>query len=531
MKQLDKKRDVGVLNGTPDKRMYWSIISDYDISTGLCELIDNAIDRWVTSGASYPLNIALELNYEQQFIGVFDNAGGVSREDLRFLVASGASLNVPTAETIGIFGVGSKRAVVALAEAVTIKTRFGEEGSFQIDLDNDWLEAPTWDISYFQIPDIEAGTTTIDLSRLRQPFTERDVDVFRTHVGQTYARFLKNKNCVISINGTQTEALTFDQWAYPSGFPPRSITRAITIEGFSDLQVEITAGLILDRDPAKENYGVYFYCNDRLLVKERRTREVGYYVSSEAGVPHPDASLCRAIVSIQGAARLMPWNSSKSDINFTHPIAKEILPDLIQLVAYFSSLSRRFKNEWDETVFSASKGEIEKIDSLEVLKKKKLALAPLPKVYKHYLDVLKAKNQSTIDDQPWTMGLVEAMAAIDIIDSQKLETKNRIALVLLDSNFEIALKEFIVHREDLFPRKHFNISQLFEKRFQVIDAVTKKILIPPVLINKAKHYYELRNKLIHERATVGVTDADVTNYRDTVESILKLLFGLDFSCT
>lgn len=35
----------------------------------------------------------------------------------------------------------------------------------------------------------------------------------------------------------------------------------------------------------------------------------------------------------------------------------------------------------------------------------------------------------------------------DLIGRQKFETKNRTALILLDSNFEIALKEFIVNRK------------------------------------------------------------------------------------
>lgn len=42
-----QKREVGLLNAMPEKRLYWSIISDYDIKTGICELIDNAIDLWM----------------------------------------------------------------------------------------------------------------------------------------------------------------------------------------------------------------------------------------------------------------------------------------------------------------------------------------------------------------------------------------------------------------------------------------------------------------------------------------------------
>ena len=75
-----------------------------------------------------------------------------------------------------------------------------------------------------------------------------------------------------------------------------------------------------------------------------------------------------------------------------------------------------------------------------------------------------------------------------------------------------------------------HIERMFEKRHRVIDAVSQQIQIPQKLLHKAKHYYALRNKLhvIHERATVGITDADVDNYRSTIEQILTILFGLSF---
>lgn len=47
MSKATQKREAGTLDGTPEKRMYWSIIGDYDIKIGICELIDNAIDLWM----------------------------------------------------------------------------------------------------------------------------------------------------------------------------------------------------------------------------------------------------------------------------------------------------------------------------------------------------------------------------------------------------------------------------------------------------------------------------------------------------
>jgi hypothetical protein len=306
----------------------------------------------------------------------------------------------------------------------------------------------------------------------------------------------------------------------------------VHIKEIGKLSVVITAGLIRDRIPEDDNYGVYFYCNHRLVAKEVKTRDVGYSVKAEAGVPHPDASLCRVMVRMNGPARLMPWNSSKSDVNFGQAVFQQIRPTLITLVSHFSSLSRRLKDDWEHKVFRYESGQIEKVDAVEVIASKRLILPPLPTVNKPRSEQYKSINKVQLESKPLTLGLIEAMAAVEIIERQRLETKNRIALILLDSNFEIALKEFIVHRHDLFPQSQYNdlaIRQLFSKRDQVIDAVSKKIQIPKTLISTANHYYGLRNKLIHERATVGVTDSDIVNYRSTIERLLHILFDLNFS--
>ena len=88
--------------------MFWSIISDYDLKTGLCELIDNAIDVWLRDHKSKLPKIQVILDAERQLISVKDDVGGVRFGDLYLLLAPGGSNNDPRAPMIGIFGVGSK---------------------------------------------------------------------------------------------------------------------------------------------------------------------------------------------------------------------------------------------------------------------------------------------------------------------------------------------------------------------------------------------------------------------------------------
>jgi hypothetical protein len=170
--------------------------------------------------------------------------------------------------------------------------------------------------------------------------------------------------------------------------------------------------------------------------------------------------------------------SSKSGLNFDHPVFKELRPILIQLVSHFSSLSRRLKNDWEDDVFKYSSGDIHHSETEG--QKKKIVLPPLPKVYKSAVEGLKTKNETIITDMPWTLGLVEAVSVVDILERQHFETKRRMSLILLDSNFEISLKEFIVHRTDLFPKRQYDdakIKKLFENRNNVIQEVIGKVKI------------------------------------------------------
>lgn len=402
-----RKTEIGPIDGTPDKRMFWSSITDYDLKTGLCELIDNALDLWMIKNRQRPLEIKVTLDAERQLIAVHDNAGGIQHDELRLLIAPEGSRNDPDSEVIGIFGVGGKRADIALGEHVEIRTRHQKAQTYQVDITTEWLEVEGWEIPAYAIPEIAAGTTSVEISQLRKPFSQEQVDEIVAHLGETYAWFI-NEGCKLTVNTDDITPTAFDNWAYPAGFSPRNASFKVKL-GTEEVSVTITAGLITDRDPEQENYGFYVYCNHRLIVKELKTRDVGYFVTAEAGVPHPDASLCRAIVHVQGPAKLMPWNSSKSGINPGHPLFKRLRPTLIQLVSYFSSLSRRLKNDWDTKVTPHTSGTIEDIKAAEVAPGKRLNLPELPRVNKPQIERFKARNKKTLKDQPWTVGLVEAM--------------------------------------------------------------------------------------------------------------------------
>ena len=513
------------IDGTPEKHIFRGMIADYDLQTGLCELVDNALDFWVASKRKSKLKIEIELDVARQMIKVKDNAGGVRESELRLLIAPGASREASSENLIGIFGVGGKRAGVALGELVEIRTRHKSEQSYRIRIDDEWLQTESWDIDYTECAVIGTSCTIVEISKLRQPFAKSDVDRIGRSLGETYGRFIGN-NCELVLNGEPIFGKSFDVWSYPPDYLPRTLGFTILPDGERELTVTMDAGLIGDRDPEAENYGVYIYCNDRLIVKEMREREVGYYVTGEAGVPHPDASLCRVIVSLQGNAELMPWNSSKSDVNIAHPSFMQLRANVITLVTYYSKLSRRLKNSWDQDVFAHPTGLVDEIDPTEITSGNKLILPKLPRGRRAtYLEQARQLNARKMDSQPVTVGLVDAMIMVDALSRVKVETRNRAALILLDSNFEISLKEYIVTNKVAFPPTTYtdkHIKAILGQRTTVVKEVQAKVPnFTATMVTQADFFYGLRNKLIHERTTIPINDRQVADYRKLIEGVLN----------
>ena len=517
------------LEATPEKRIFWSIISDYGLKTGICELVDNAIDLWQRNNAAHPLGVSIEADSSLQIITIKDNAGGVPEKDLSKLVTPGGSKNDPLSKSIGIFGVGSKRAGVALGQTFRVKTRHKKSKTFLIEVNDDWLKNESWEIDAFEVQEISPGSTEVEISRLRSPISNNDINELSSHISSVYGRFI-SRGLDLSLNGVSIEATEFNHWAYPPDALPRVLEQKIDLEGYGSLDVTVEAGLILDRDPEGANYGVYFYCNDRLIVRDWKERAVGYFVSTEAGVPHPDASLARVIVSLDGAARAMPWSSSKDGINTSHEVFKSIQKQIVTLSSFYTKASRRWKNDWSEKVFKFSDGDIQDVE-FDDEAPAKLRLPPAPKGSKHYSTAIKELNSRLTKSKPWTLGLIESMAASRWLATQNFSTKNRMALILLDSNLEIAFKEFIVNDPKLFPRSKYNdseIKKLFKIRSNVISAVAPHIDLTEEEIIKIESFYLKRNKIIHERATVGITDDEISSYRSLVEDLLRRLFSVRF---
>ncbi|MCA0911212.1 ATP-binding protein [Qipengyuania gaetbuli] len=515
------------VDATPQKRLFLSIIADYDIKTAICELVDNAIDHWIDGGRRNILKIGVRVNLDRQTIVISDNAGGVSKDDLQLLVAPGASREKIQEGLIGNFGVGGKRAGIALGELVEIKTRHKQGKTFEFELSDKWLSQNDWNVDVYESENIAANTTTVRISKMRQGFDADGVKSLRKHLAETYGKFISDK-CRLEFNGEHVEAVAFDQWAFPPDYSPVQHTGEIGPFGVDakKVKVKITGGLTFDRDPSDRNYGVYFYCNERLVLSHEKSHHVGF-MQKFAGVPHPDASLCRVIVELTGMPTQMPWNSSKSGINWSHPAYLEIREEIFALATRYSTISRRLKGDREGEVYAYKSGNLSTKKLKPGLTGKEIVALPVPRGrQKNYPERILDQNEALFRKKPWVRGLIEAVGLAEIIFRRRYQTKNRVALIVLDSTLEISLKEYLVHQK----KKYFSDSQiadLFKSRDKVLKEIEALTKVPKRDLDLARHYANLRNKLIHERATVNILDEDIITYKAVTDRIVERLFGAD----
>lgn len=362
------------------------------------------------------------------------------------------------------------------------------------------------------------------LQKLRAMITDDAISHLKLHLQATYARFLSNKQAIIMLGQEAIEPRSFENWAYPPDYEPRRYSGDLLTEEGETVKVEVLAGLTLESSPSGGEYGVYFYCNDRLIAQGLKSYEVGF-TKGLAGQPHAKISLTRVIVSLKGKVQLMPWNSSKSGIDTKHRIFVALRNWIVEVVTYYASLSRRFEGDWPEKVFKYPKGQIVEHKITNIPLASKSYLPSLPKSKLRYGDLVEQENRGMAKEKPWTKGIYEGIIAVDLIYNKKWEQKNRICLMLLDSTLEIAFKEFLVNESGEY-YKDEDLLRMFRDRNTVQKEVQRHIKFNPSIWNKINFYYALRNKLVHERTTVGIHDFQVENYRELVTEILTTLFKL-----
>ncbi|MDD2666483.1 MAG: hypothetical protein PHD13_05715 [Methanocellales archaeon] len=74
------------IDATPDKKILLAVSKDIDLRRGICEMIDNSIDKMTLQNNELSLVISIFMDEVEQTIQYEDNSGGIKEENLNMII-------------------------------------------------------------------------------------------------------------------------------------------------------------------------------------------------------------------------------------------------------------------------------------------------------------------------------------------------------------------------------------------------------------------------------------------------------------
>lgn len=373
----------------PEKEFFVHMLTkDILLQDCILDLLDNSVDgvneyysrkkKDSIEEASRYKDFKVDIALDQNKFEIRDNCGGITlklAKERAFKLGMWKEIH-ETGHTIGLYGIGMKRAMFKMGTKLTVKSSTEEEG-FRVQFDvNEWLVRKNdWTIPLDEVEPGRNGT----LIRVESLYTTVSADFglekFANDLRYAIARdyfFILQKGLVVKVNGAKVEPIDIQFLQRSSGaeklFPCR------IAEKVDDVRVEIVAGMTAlppEDDsadaPARnaELFGWYVVCNDRVVLAGDKTIRTGW--GDGARVWHPQYAGFIGVARFSARAPgALPWTTTKRDIeprNKAYQRALVLMKDVAK--AYAQYTTRR-------------KVDLPKAKSIEA----KAALIPFSKVQK-----------------------------------------------------------------------------------------------------------------------------------------------------
>ena len=449
------------IDASPVKSFFIEMLTrDIDLVDAILDLLDNCVDGILRqlgncSGEKPYKEFRAEIKFNESSFSISDNCGGISRDlrDYAFRMGNAREDKDPDVSTIGVYGIGMKRAIFKIGKYCLISTQ-SQQDCYEVEIKPEWIADPDdWKLPIkFKLPDSDKKDgTTIDISELNEDIATRFGDGAKeeftselTEKVQTHYAFILDKGFEIKINDERVEPestkLVFNKKIKPYIYQTES----------SGVNVFLSVGLtkpILSRKDAndeenEERYssadaGWTIICNDRAVLYCDRTELTGW---GESGVPryHTQFIAISGIVEFRSddTAKL-PTTTTKRGIDASSSLYSQVKRKMREGMKIFTAYTNHWKDNPDES-------------------KRQIALG------NHY-DLNQIKNMvETLDMSPVKSGLRgEKFNPTLPRPESKKSTKKRIS-------YSKELDDIQTVQSHLFGENKAKPSQVGEKCFDVI---------------------------------------------------------------
>ncbi len=383
--------------GAPTKEFFVGMLTrDIELSDAILDLLDNCLDGVVrqrkgidkTSTSDYYADFFSHIFISKDSFIIEDNCGGIPKdvaEKYAFRMGRSTTKEDEDLPTVGIYGIGMKRAIFKIGKSAVVFTR-NDNALYQVTIPTEWAnDENDWDFPMEDIEDatlLVGGGTRIEISNINPGIAEAwgtedklssFVNSLIKFIQQSYS-FIIQKGFEIKINGQSIAPLPMSLLLDDKG--TASIKPFLYQQTFDDVHVSLAIGFYAsppspediddenDLKRSSSDAGWTIVCNDRVVLYNDKSHLTGW---GEAGVPqyHTQFIGIRGIVIFESNnPKNLPMTTTKRGIDTSSNIYATVKDRMRRGLKIFTDYTNRWKGRNEsERVYSTAARSVS-VDSL-----------------------------------------------------------------------------------------------------------------------------------------------------------------------
>jgi hypothetical protein len=365
---------------SPTKSFFVNMLTrDIDLQDAILDLLDNCVDGIVRSKKG---NLSGEKPYAgfwakitanpERFV-IEDNCGGIPRklaEDVAFRMGRLVGAKPEKLETVGIYGIGMKRAIFKLGKRAVVRSEHDGK-AFEVTITPEWLQdESTWQLTSVDVKPTGNPGTTITVTELHDPI-RRDFSKANTpFLTNLYGMIAENYSVIIGkgfdveLNTDSVKRVEFNLLVSKSnrGQDKKNSINPFVYKGkFGDVEFEVVVGFyrppLTEEEIEGENEapradlsqaGWSVICNDRLVLRSDKTATTGW---GTGGVPrfHNQFSSISGVVTLRSTdPAQLPLKTTKRGIETSSDVYFRLLDPMREGTKQFTDYTNKWKGKLDE---------------------------------------------------------------------------------------------------------------------------------------------------------------------------------------
>lgn len=383
----------GSIDARPTKDFFVSMLTrDISLDDAVLDLLDNCVDGILRNDLKKKNEMPYEGRYanvviEEGYFSIDDNCGGIPWSLKNYAFRMGRTADAPSSDlpTVGVYGIGMKRAIFKIGRACLIQTWNGAD-AYEVELDEGWLtNEDSWSLEALpsKTKPKERGTTIIveklndvvkkEFSDRRDEFVNRLIKAVKSH----YSAIIE-KGFTIRVNKIEVDPLPV-KLAFEQGRPKHAIRPYIYETNYDGVKVFLAVGFtrpIADKNEQEEETtnpkydssrtGWTVICNDRVILYCDKEEQTGWGIGR---VPkyHPQFNAISGVVIFESNdAKKLPTVTTKRGLNMNSILYLHVRERMSEGLKIFTDFTNKWKDDVDEAKTEIKKAKLISIAELRV---------------------------------------------------------------------------------------------------------------------------------------------------------------------